>query len=239
MNRIHVVTNFLALVFLALVLIVLASPIVSADDKTFYDRVNLSVEAVDEVENDTLVAVLYAQREGSNLAELSNEVNRAITQAIQRSKKAADIDVQTLAYQTFPVYQKQRLSSWRVRQSIQLKSRNIKALSALLGDLQSHLALESIRYTVSNEQRAGIEEALIGKAITAFQQRARNITKQLGRKKYRLVTMDVRTHSAAVRPALMRGFSAAAETKVAPPAIEPGTQTVTISASGVIELVVN
>lgn len=211
---------------------------VLADDSA-YDRVNLSVEAVGEVENDTLVAVLYAQREGNDLAELSNAVNKAITQAIQRSKKAADIAVQTLAYQTNPVYQKQRISSWRVRQSIELKSSNIKMLSTLLGDLQQHLALESIRYTVSNEQRASTEERLIGEAIAAFQRRAQNITTLLGRKSYRMVTLDVRTRRDVVRPALMRTYSATEEKKVSAPAMEPGTQTLTVNANGVIELAVN
>ena len=219
-------------------LFVLQAQTVLAEDKSRYDRVNFTVEASAEASNDTLVAMLYAQREGSELAALANEVNKTITQAVKRSKKVPGIHVQTRAYQTYPTYQNQRLTAWRVRQSIQLKSKNIDALSKLIGELQSTLAVESLAYTVSPAQRAELEERLIGEAIAAFQKRAKQITQHLGRSTYRLVTMDVRTTGALVQPIRMRAATKLMETKVAPPTIEPGTQSLTVKASGVIELVV-
>ena len=39
-----------------------------ADTPLTYDRINLSVSAGSDVENDTLVAVMYAQQEGSDAA---------------------------------------------------------------------------------------------------------------------------------------------------------------------------
>jgi predicted secreted protein len=209
-----------------------------ASEPEHYDRVTLSAEATEEVANDTLVAILYAQREGSELAQLADEINKSITQAVNRGKKLLDVEVQTQAYQTYPIYQQQRLSGWRVRQSIQLKSRNIKVLSGLIGELQNTLAVESINYMVSHDQRIKMEDVLIGKAIAAFQQRAQQITRHLGRKKHRLVHMDVQ-RSGTVQPMLQRSFSPMLESKVAAPSVEPGKQSLTVTVSGVIELLVD
>lgn len=224
---------------LAVGLVVLLTQSAAADEQPHYDRINLTVDVVDEVESDTLVAVLYAQREGSDLTPLSDEVNKIIGQAVARSKKVSEVGVQTLSYQTHPNYQKQRLVGWRVRQSIQLKSRNIDALSKLLGELQDSLAVESIGYQVSPVLRSKVEEKLIAEAIAAFQQRAQNITQHLGRKRYRLVTMNVNTGGAPIRPMRYRTEQAMLESKIAQPTIEPGTQSITVVINGVIELEVN
>lgn len=212
-------------------------PVLAAEEE-HYDRISLSAEAMEDIPNDTLVVVLYAQREGDELSKLADDVNQAITRAVKRSKQMLDVEVQTRAYQTHPVYQQQRLSGWRVRQSIQLKSRNIKTLSELIGELQSSLAVESMSYTVSHEQRTRMEEILIGKAIAAFQQRAQQITRHLGRKKHRLVHMDVQRNG-GMQPMLQRSFSPMLESKAAAPTVEPGKQTLTVTVSGVIELLLD
>ena len=227
---------FKQIVFAALLMCGVQSTL--AKEESHFDRITFSVDASADVANDTLVAVLYVQREGSDVATLSDEVNKIITQAVQRSKKIPGIDVRTRAYQSYPIYKEQRISGWRVRQSIQLKNQNIDALSKLIGDLQSTLAVESIVYTVSPAQREIIEERLIGEAITAFKNRAQQISQHFNRASYRLVTIDVRATSGPVQPIPMRAATTMMKTKVAPPTIEPGTQLVTVKASGVIELVV-
>ncbi|MGD8310696.1 MAG: hypothetical protein PVG98_14775, partial [Chromatiales bacterium] len=61
-----------------------------------YDRVSLSASASAQVENDTLVAVLYEQREGDDPAMLAGQVNRSIGRAVARVKQVEDVEVQTL-----------------------------------------------------------------------------------------------------------------------------------------------
>lgn len=225
-------------VLMPLLLVALAQPTM-AEEKAFYDRVNLSAEAVSEVENDTLVAVLYAQREGGELAKLSNEVNQTISKAIKHSKKVNNVEVQTLDYQTTPVYDKKHITGWRVKQSLKLNSQDFQTLSSLIGELQNDLGLESMSYQISPVEKGKVEEELIGKAIAAFQQRALNITRHLGRKTYRLVSMNVNTSGTPYQPMLMRASSGFAESKVASPVVEPGKITLTVTATGTIELIVN
>ena len=220
---------------LSLFLVCLAQSVL-AEDKVYYDRITLSAQATAEVENDTLVVVLSAQRQGPDVAKLSNEVNQLMTKALQRCKKVSGVSVQTLGYQTNPVYEKQHLIAWHVSQSLQLKSHDTQSLSALIGDLQNDLTLTSMAYEVSPEQRSKAEETLIGKAIIAFSQRAQDITNHLGSKRYRLVSMQVDTGGGSIQPRLMRAF---ADVKQAAPAIEAGKQALTVTVNGVIELVVN
>lgn len=208
-------------------------------EESHYDRVNLSADASEEIENDTLVAVLYTQSEGHQLAALSNQVNETMTQSIKLCKKYKDVDVQTLAYQTYPVYKKQHIVGWRVRQSLRLKSMDISGMSKLISELQNNLGVESMHYTVSRQLREKMETQLIGQAIKAFQTRADNIARHLGHKKFRLVQMDVRTQDTRPHQMDMRTTARVLESSVATPAIEPGKQTMSVTVSGTIELTVN
>ncbi len=206
-----------------------------ADEKPLtYDRINMAVSASDEVLNDTLVAVLYAQREGSDAAQLSEEVNHNINWAAELVKKTKGVKLQTIDYRTSPVYRKQALSGWRVRQSIRIESRDAARLSTLIGRLQERLAVESIAYMISFEKRQAAEDRLIREAIASFKRRAELITKQLDRSDYRLVHMDVNSSSQPIRPPHIRAM--AMEKAAVPPTLEPGTQTVRININGTIEL---
>lgn len=207
----------------------------AAEEQLTYDRINLSASASAKVKNDVLIAVLYFQKEGDNLPGLSNEVNNVISKAVEQSKKTSNVAVQTMGYFSSPVHKKIQLVGWRVRQSIRLESRDTVAITKLIGDLQSKLAVESISYNVSPESRKKVEEKLISEAIVAFNQRAKLITKDIGRAKYRLVRMNVNT-SDPIRPMRSRGGPMMAEAAVKAPTIEAGQQKIQVNIQGTIEL---
>ena len=204
------------------------------DEALTYNRIHLSTSASTQIENDTLIAILYVQREGTKLPELANEVNKRIGEAIRQSKQVSGIDLQTLAYQSNPIYDKQRLSGWRVRQSIRLESQDTASLSQLIGDLQRLLAVESINYQVSPGKMREVEETLIAEAIDAFTQRAKLITNQLNYKHYRLVDITINTMGQPIHGMHTRGLAMQAE--MASPVIEAGKQDVQITVSGTIEM---
>jgi len=118
-----------------------------------YDRINFQVNAIEEVENDTLVVVMYSERSGQKPAAIADEVNRNIGWAVELAKKGSAIKVRTLNYRQDPLYKNQSISGWKVRQSIHLESTAVASLSALLGELQSRLSVASLRYTVSPTRR--------------------------------------------------------------------------------------
>lgn len=226
------------LLFHVIVCVMLLSTVTVAnakDDDSHYDRISLLATVVDEVDNDILEATLSVYREGSNPSLLSEEVNSTIQWAIDEAKKVSGVTVQTLGYQASPVYQQQRLSAWRVRQSLRLESRDIARLSQLIGQLQERLAVGRVGYRISAQRRNAVEESLIAEAIGRFQQRAELVAKQMGRSRYRVVQMSIDTGGAPTQPMMRAEMSAMADARISP-GFEVGTQTVRVSVHGTIEL---
>ena len=219
-----------------LALMTLFSGAVLAEQPLTYERIDLAVSSGREVENDTLVSVMYAQEEGNNPSRLSDSVNRNVGKAVAQAKKNPRIKVQTLEYNTTPVYRKQTLSGWRVRQSIRLESLDGAALSELIGELQSSLAVGSISYTISPERLKASEDELIGEAITAFSSRAQMVASKMGRKGYRLVQMNINTSGHVPQPRHMRGVALAMSEDAAPPVLEAGSRRVQVNINATIEL---
>ena len=225
----------LALTFLAT--LVAGTHSAAHDAPLTFDRINFQVSATEEVENDTLVAIMYHERSGQQPTALADDVNRAIASAVELAKQKSDVKVQTLNYRQDPLYKNQKVVAWKVRQSIRLESTDITALSSLIGELQERLSVASLQYTVSRDVRRRVEDVLIAEALARFRRRGKLISEELGRPDYRIVSIDVVTSGAPPIPVRMRTMAAMAESsKVAAPKLEPGVQTVTVQVSGIIEL---
>jgi hypothetical protein len=128
------------------------TPALAHDADPTYDRINFRVNASQEVENDTLVAVMYYERSGQQPTAMAGDVNRTISQAVDTAKKNGAIKVQTLNYRQEPLYKNQKVVGWKVRQSIRLESMDVTALSTLIGELQQRLSVASGR---AHHPRAG------------------------------------------------------------------------------------
>lgn len=200
-----------------------------------YDRVHLSASASEPVENDTIVAILYAQEESHDVAHASDVVNRLIGAAMKSARQKKTIKAQTLEYRTTPVYQAGKpTGQWQVQQAMRLESRDSQALSGLLGDLQKTLALRSLGYQLSTETRKRVEEHLTRRAIESFRSRAQSITEIWGRTAFRLVELQVSDSGGSSPQPVFH----AAEMSLArsAPTIEAGEQQVSITVQGTIEL---
>jgi len=234
-NNIEIDQTRLAMKFL-IVPLLLALPVLAIAHETtdHYDRVHLSASAQAQIENDTVVATLYAQEEGSDAVQLANLVNNRISAAIELVKKHDAIKLQTNNYSTNPVYHNNKITGWRARQSIRLESQDMTLMSGVLGDLQQTLALEGINFSISPGLKNSTDDELIGEALKVFEKRAKNITQQLKRKNYKIVDINVST---SFNPYTRRNYEVAAmASKVAAPSIESGEQTIQVMISGQIEL---
>ena len=210
---------------------------VAHDAAPTYDRVNFRVSATQEVNNDTLVAIMYYERNGQQPTTMADDVNRTVAWAVDLTGKTSGIKVQTLQYRQEPIYHKQSISSWRVRQSIRLESLDATALGSLVGELQKRLSVSSMRYTISPGVRQEVEDELIAQALDRFRRRGKLIAGELGRPDYRIVNIDVATSGQTPVPMRMRAVSAMAESSsVTAPTLEPGVQSLTVRVSGTIEL---
>lgn len=222
-----------------LCLLLLLAPVASAGQAApTYNRVHLGESARADIENDLLVAVLFAQAEGRDPAVPADEVNRLMDWALNLAGSHPEVKAQTLNYQTNPVYNKDKIRTWRVRQSLRLESRDSRVLGDLVGKLQESLQMESLSYQVSDERRRSHTDALTETALQRFEARAHHVAKTLGRSGYRIVQIRIDDAGRPPMP-VARGMmfeAAMADAAPAPARIEAGTSEIGISVSGEIEL---
>lgn len=207
------------------------------NDVTNYNQISLDAAASADVENDTMIVSLYAQEEGSEAAKLSQLVNTKINHALEKLEHYKSIKVATESYSTNPVYSKDKIIGWRVRQSIRLESQVMPVLSEVLGGLQKELQLSSISFDISREKTEQQTGLLINQALAAYNQRATQIAKQLDHYSFKIVDMRVTTSTNAVP---YRFKAASAVMAEAAPAVSPdvakGEKTLSVRVSGTIEL---
>lgn len=199
--------------------------------------IDLSAEASLPASNDQLHAVVYAEAQGSDPAEVARRVNQDISEALRLIKSQPEISVKTGMQQTYPIYAKdRRIDSWRMHSELLLESKNASRLSALLGRLQQmKLALGQINQMPSESTRREVEEAATRDAIKAFERRAEIVAQAL-HKTYRIKQLNIQ-QAGSVPPVMLRaprGVMMAAE--MAAPPVEAGESLLTVNISGQIEL---
>ncbi len=223
--------------FLFVITLLLFSNVYAHEEVKNYNQINLEASASAEVENDTMIVSLYAQEEGSKAVALSNRVNKKINGALEKLKQYKNIKVETESYSTNPVYNKNQVIAWRVKQSIQLESKDMSLMSEVLGELQQQLKLNGISFDVSPGKREQQTRVLIDQALTAYNKRATQIANKLHHDGYKIVSMKVSTSASAApyRYKMARVMMAEATPAVAPE-IAKGDQTLSVRVSGTIEL---
>ena len=215
------------LLYIGLLVVLPLEPSFPGESNQAYDRINLSASLESKASQDTLIAILYARSTGANAESLAHET----------LKKVPDVDYQTLNYQTQPTYQDQKVTGWSVQQSLRLESKNLDALAGVIGLLQKTLKVESIDYMVSAEKLREAEDHLIADTLKGFASRADLVSKQLGRKRYRIVTLNVNTHSNNHQPLRAnRAMSLEGSDAASSPVLLAGEQIVSVTVEGTIEL---
>ena len=199
-----------------------------------YDRISLTASAGKQVAQDELQVTLYAMSDAEEARTTSDEVSERIHKALSILNSESGISTQTGSFNTHPIYRKQKITGWRSRQSLEVKSTNPKLLSQLIGRVQNYVQLESIRYDVSEQVRRITENQLIEKAMQNFQHRARLVTSSLRREKYRLVDMTINTGHP--RPNLVQARTMAAMESATAPPIQAGKQLIQVTINGTIEV---
>ncbi|MEK6244581.1 MAG: SIMPL domain-containing protein [Pseudomonadota bacterium] len=204
--------------------------------ETLFNLVSLSAQAEREIPNDLLTATLAAEAEGADPAQLADSVNRTMQRALAGALAYKSVKAQSAGYQTIPVYDKNRVTRWRVRQELRLESADFAAATELIGKLQSTLMVTGLALSVSGETRRKAENALIAEALAAFDERARVVRDAMKAKGYRVRDLQVSPGGAPPRPVLAMAARAMSAEPVAQPAVEPGSTRILITVSGTIQL---
>jgi predicted secreted protein len=197
--------------------------------------IDLSAEATHPAVNDMGRSTVYLEATGINPAELAKRVNTTIAAALETAKSYEKVKTRSGNTHTYPNYSKEgRISGWRIRSELLLESRDMMALSELLGKLQESMTIGQIVLLPSPETRNKVEDEAMLEAIAAFQTKARLVADAL-KKTYRIRQMNI---SSAGQPPVMPMMrsSRMATMEAAPAPIEAGESVVSVSVSGQIEL---
>lgn len=206
-----------------------------ADDGTeARNRVRFRVQSAREVPNDWVTAVVGVSEEDVDPAALASRVNRTMAWALDRAKAVQGVELHSGAYGTYPVYEDGKLRRWRASQELVLESADGRAMTSLVGTLQSRLQLHSFQFSVSDDTRASVEQELVAQALAAFRARADLVRTSLGAGGYAIDDISVETGGGRPPPRPLESRAMAAE--VAPPAVEGGSSRVTVSVQGSIVL---
>jgi predicted secreted protein len=200
------------------------------------NRVSFSVERSRDVANDWITAVVGTSDEDSDAARLADRVNKTMDWALDVAKAARGVEVKSGGYQTHPVHdEKGKIVRWGASQDLILEGGDVDAVSELVGKLQTKLLLRGITFSVSPETRRKTEDALIGEALAAFQERAKRVQAGLGARDYELVSLSIQTPmGGGPMPMYARGDIVALE--VAAPKFEGGQSELSVHVDATIEL---
>ena len=197
--------------------------------------VNLQAQAEREVANDQMVALLAAEARGPAPAPLADQVNRRMRDALALAQGYPAVKAGSGNYQTWPEYQDGRIAGWRVTQELRLESTDFAAASELIGKLQSDLVVRSLSLGLSPAARRHAEDALMVEAIGAFHRRAAIVRDAMKAKSYGIRELQL-SSGGDFAPRPMPLGAARMASSVAPPAVEPGSSRITVTASGSIQL---
>lgn len=198
--------------------------------------VELAAEARQSAPNDLAIATVYFQGDDRDPAKLARQADAAVAAALEQARAYPSVKAKTAGAGTFPVYGREgrRIETWRIRSELRFESRDIAALSELLGKLQGPLALSGLTLQPAPDTRSKAADLAAGDAIRAFQARAQSIAATLG-KPYRIRHLAI-AHGGTPPPIspMMRAGAMTAE--AAPMTIEAGESEIIVTISGTIEL---
>ena len=226
--------GFVALAWLASSLPLAAEPLLPRPK----DEVSFRVESAREVPNDWVAATLGVDEEGNDAAALAARVNKRMAEALALAKESAELQVSSGAYQTQPVYDRNKIVRWRASQDLMLEGASVDLLTDRVGRLQAQgLLLRGVQFSVAPETKKRVEDELIVEALSEFRERAGLIARGLGRRGWNLMSIAIQEPGMPMPYYRQREAMAmeAADASV-PPALESGKSTLRIAIEATVEV---
>ncbi|GAB4290187.1 MAG: hypothetical protein Kow0083_03100 [Methylophaga sp.] len=223
---------------IALIFVLLLSPLAQADNAMQLGIVNLDASASLEVENDELVTRLEVLESGRDPAKLSNLVNQKTALVLDAIKNFKAIEAETSSYNTRPIYDNGKIISWQVSQRLTLETHDFDQMSQLIGTISDMANIQSMQFRVSDSKAEEIRQTLLKEALAKFQSKAKLIANEFGRSGYELVNLSIDGNHFTPRLMMERAPMMAADSmsKGAPAALAAGKNDITLTVRGSIQL---
>lgn len=158
-------------------------------------QVLVSGRADIKVVNDQAVISFYAEEIDKDRTLAATRVNQKMKAGIESIKREyKEIELTTRNYHSSQVYEevasknangmpivKQQANGWRVGQYLDLKTRDLKNLPAMVAYLQKTLALNNVRFELSDEANKRVEAERIVTGYKNLNERIAMIAQAMGR----------------------------------------------------------
>lgn len=202
-------------------------------------RIQLEHQAQQEVSNDLASITLFAEFRDKDAGAASQRAAVATQSAMARVASDAVVIERRTSLQTYPDYSPEgKPSGWRSRAEIVLEGKEFAALGKSAAKLAPDFAYAGVSYRLSHEARQREEQALMGRAIAAWRDKAQTIAGALGYRNYEPVEVAVRTSSdGGGAPIARMGapmLMAASADSAPSAALEGGRSRVTVTVSGAV-----
>lgn len=200
---------------------------------------NLAAQASVEVTRDVLVLSFATTREGSDAAQVQNELKRALDAALVEARKAAQpqqLEVSTGNFSVYPRYApKGGISGWAGRAEMVVQGRDTAAISQLSARITT-MSIASVGHRLSREAQRRVEAEVTAQAIARFRTLAGELARQFGYQGYVLREVAVATAGDGEMPVpvFRQAAIAAAEAPSLP--VEPGKGNVTATVTGSVQM---
>jgi predicted secreted protein len=197
---------------------------------------NISATEQREVPQDLLVGTLSYVAQNRDSRALQNEINTAMTKAVEIAKATEDVKVSTGAYQVYEITdERSKETLWRGNQTITIESMKPEAVLTLAGKLQDmKLTMNGLSYTLAPATAIEVQDSLMEAALAQLQTRADRAAKALGKTAAELRDVQVNSSGIPYQPMVQRGammkMEMAADSMAAPVA-ESGDTTLSLNVS--------
>ena len=200
---------------------------------------SLSAEAVTEVPTDVVQLTLAAEQEGAEPSAISSALSARTQAVLAQAKRTSGVEAQSGGFTIHPSTDRNgRISTWRGRSEVILKSKDFAAVSKLAGELANQMQVQNVAFSLSREARQATEAKRAEQAVSAFRDKAQVSTKLFGYSGYTIREVSMNDSGGVVPPTpRMYAAKAMSADAGAPIPMEGGKAHVTVSVNGSVQMV--
>jgi predicted secreted protein len=196
---------------------------------------HLSDSATVMREPNEITATLRVEARAASAAAVQEQVNRAMTAALERARAVSGVQASTGRYGTWQNQDPPR--AWHASQTLQLRGPEPAPLLELVGTLQGQgLALSDLSWRLTREAEREAREEASRLAIEALRRRAQAVAGQLGLGVAGIRELRLDAPEQPVPMPRMATMAASARASVPPPVAAPEEAPVSATASAVVVL---
>lgn len=224
---------------LALALLVAAPPMAWSQAPAV-QQITLSASGHVEAPQDWLTVRLGLTREGADAGAVQNQLRTAIEAALATARsqtRAQQMEVRSGAFGVSPRYGRDgKINGWQGSAELVLEGRDVPLITTTAGKL-STLTVSSVGFSLSREARRRLESEVQAQAIERFRARAAEVTQAFGFSSYTLGSVSISSTDEGGRPMpRMMAMEARGAMADAPLPVQAGTDTVSVTVSGSIQV---